>query len=151
MKWLIWMVVSLVGVVGVIALIGFFQPIAHEASRSADINAPPERVFVLLADVESYQSWWDGADVRSEVVERVPASRIVTRVVGETQFGGTWTIDIVPAGSGSRVTITERGEVYNVVFRTLSKFVFGHTATIESCLEAAKTKLETETQLPTGN
>ena len=143
MKWVIWIVVSLVAIIGVVALIGFFLPVAHEATRSTDINAPPERVFALFADVDNYQSWWNGAEVRSEVVERVPTSRIVTRVVGETQFGGTWTIDIVPAGTGSRVTITERGEVYNVVFRTLSKFVFGHTATIDSCLEAARTKLET--------
>jgi hypothetical protein len=141
MKWLIWIAVSLVAIAGIVALIGFFLPVAHEASRSADINAPPERVFALLADVGNYKSWWDGAEVRSEVVERVPTSRIVTRVVGETQFGGTWAIDIAPAPSGSRVTITERGEVYNVIFRTLSKFVFGYTSTMESCLEAARRKL----------
>jgi hypothetical protein len=65
----------------------------------------------------------------------------VTRVVGETQFGGTWTIEITPTVSGSHVTITERGEIYNVVFRTLSKFVFGYTSTMDSCLAAAGKKL----------
>ena len=138
MKWALWIVLSLVGAVGLVAMIGFFLPVAHEAARSADIAAPPERVFALLADVDSYKAWWDGAEVRSEVVERVPTSRIVTRVVGETQFGGTWTIDIAPAGTGSHVTITERGEVYNVIFRTLAKFVFGYTSSMESCLKAAQ-------------
>lgn len=141
MKWILWMVVSLVAVVGVTGLIGFFLPVGHEASRSAEINAPPERVFALLADVDRYQLWWSGATVRSEVVERVSPSKIVTRVIGETQFGGTWTIDIAPSGTGSRLTITERGEVYNVVFRTLSKYVFGHTATMEGCLAAARNRL----------
>jgi hypothetical protein len=61
--------------------------------------------------------------------------------VGETQFGGTWTIEIAPSANGSTVTITERGEIYNVIFRTLSKFVFGYTGTMEACLEAAKKKL----------
>lgn len=138
MKWVIWIVLSLIAVIGLTAVIGFFLPVGHEASRSADINASPDRVFALLSDVDRYQLWWPGATVKSEVVERVPPSRIVTKVVGETQFGGTWTIDIAPAGTGARVTITERGEVYNVVFRTLSKFVLGHTATMESCLEATR-------------
>jgi hypothetical protein len=74
-------------------------------------------------------------------MEGVPPTKLVTRVVGDTQFGGPWTIDIVPAPNGSRVTITERGEVYNVIFRTLSKFVFGYTSTMESCLAAAQKKL----------
>jgi len=141
MKWVIWIVVALVSVVGVIGLVGFFLPVGHEASRSLDINTPPDRAFALLADVDNYLKWWSGATVKSEVVERVPPSKIVTRVVGETQFGGTWTIDITPIESGSRITITERGEVYNVVFRTLSRFVFGHTATMESCLEAVRKRL----------
>lgn len=141
MKWVIWIVVALVSVVGVIGLVGFFLPVGHEASRSLDINTPPDRAFALLADVDNYLKWWSGATVKSEVVERVPPSKMVTRVVGETQFGGTWTIDITPIESGSRITITERGEVYNVVFRTLSRFVFGHTATMESCLEAVRKRL----------
>ena len=143
MRWVLWTIVALVGVVGVIALIGYFLPVSHEASRSAEFKAPPERVFALLSDPASYKTWWDGAEVKSEVVESVPPSKIVTRVVGETQFGGTWTIDIAPAPAGSRVTITERGEIYNVVFRTLSKFVFGYTSTMESCLAAAQKRLST--------
>lgn len=141
MRYALWILAALVGAIGLAALIGFFLPVAHEATRSAEVSAPPERAFALLADVDDYPSWWDGATVKSEVVERTAPSRIVTRVVGETQFGGTWTIEIAPAGAGSRVTITERGEVYNVVFRTLSRYVFGHTATIDSCLAAARTRL----------
>jgi hypothetical protein len=140
-KWLLWTLLSLVAIVGVIALIGYFLPVHHEASRSADLNAPPDRVFALMANPATYQQWWSGATVKSEVVDSVPPSRIVTRVVGETQFGGTWTIEIAPTPGGSRMTITERGEIYNVIFRTLSKFVFGYTATMESCLAAAQNRL----------
>lgn len=142
MRYALWILASLIGIVGVIALIGYVLPVGHEASRSAEINRPPDAVFALLADVNNYETWWDGADVKSEVVESVAPSRIVTRIVGETQFGGTWTIEIAPSSRGSRVTITERGEVYNVVFRTLSKFVFGYTGTMDACLAAARKKLE---------
>jgi hypothetical protein len=141
MKWVLWTIVALVGFVGALAVIGYFMPSGHEVSRSADFGTPPATVFALFSDVSSYKSWWDGADVKSVVVESVPPSRIVTKIVEETQFGGTWTIDIAPIATGSRVTITERGEVYNVLFRTLSKFVFGYTATMESCLEAAQKRL----------
>lgn len=143
MKWIIWIVVSLIALVGIVALIGFFLPAGHEASRSAEINKPPEAVFALIADPNTYSSWWSGAEVKSEVVESVPPSKLVTRVVGETQFGGTWTIEIAPIPTGSRVTITERGEIYNVVFRALARFVFGYTSTMDSCLEAMQKKLTT--------
>ena len=141
MKWILWTILSLVAVVGVIALIGYFLPVGHVASRSAEFNKPPDEVFRLFADPNAYRTWWDGATVASAVVERVQPTKVVTKIVGETQFGGTWTIDIAPTPAGSRVTITERGEIYNVIFRTLSKFVFGYESTMESCLAAAQKAL----------
>jgi hypothetical protein len=143
MKWILWTIVALVGFVGALALIGYFMPVGHEASRSADFNKPPDQVFALMSDPATYRQWWNGATVKSEVVETVAPSKIVTKVVGETQFGGTWTIDIAPTPNGSRMTITERGEIYNPVFRVLAKNVFGYTSTMEGCLEAAKKKLAT--------
>lgn len=143
MRYAIWFAAALMTIVGVLALVGYFLPVAHQASRSLEIERPPDAVFALLSDVDNYRSWWDGADVKSEVIERVPPSRIVTRIVGETQFGGTWTIEIAPTAAGSLVIITERGEVYNAVFRTLSKFVFGYTSTMDACLAAASKKLTT--------
>jgi len=141
MKWILWTVVALVGVIGVIALVGYFLPVVHEASRSAEIKTPPDQVFALIADPNTYNSWWDGAEVKTEVVERVPPTKLVTKIVGETQFGGTWTIDIAPTPNGSRLTLTERGEIYNPIFRALAKYAFGHAGTMESFLEAAKKKL----------
>ncbi len=143
MRWLLRLVVFVIAIVGAVALIGFFLPVDHVASRSAEIRKPPEAVFALFSEPNNYRSWWPGASVKSEVVESRPPNRIVTRVVGETQFGGTWTIDIVPTSSGSRVTITEHGEIYNVVFRALSKFVFGYSSTMASCLAAAAKQLKT--------
>jgi len=141
MRIAIWIVVSLIAVVGIVALIGFFLPVGHEASRSAEFNKPPEIVFALIADPDSYSGWWSGAQVKTAVVESVPPRKLVTKIVDETQFGGTWTWVITPTPNGSRMTITERGEIYNVVFRTLAKYVFGYTLTMDSFLEAAKKKL----------
>ncbi len=49
-------------------------------------------------------------------------------------FGGTWTYVLVPDVAGTRLTITEDGEVYNPLFRFLSRFVFSQTATIDTYL-----------------
>jgi len=46
-------------------------------------------------------------------------------------FGGRWEYDVAPDGNGSRLTITERGEVYNPIFRFMARFIFGYTKTIE--------------------
>ena len=143
MRIAIYVVVSLIAVVGIVALIGFFLPVGHEASRSADFNKPPEAVWALIADPSSYSGWWKGAEVKTAVVESVPSKRLVTKIVDETQFGGTWTWEITPTPAGSRLTITERGEIYNVVFRTLAKYAFGYTGTMDSFLEAAQKKLST--------
>jgi hypothetical protein len=141
MRIAIYVVVSLVAVVGVVALIGFLLPVNHQASRSAEFNKPPDAVWALIADPNSYRGWWKGADVKTAVVESVPPSKLVTKIVDETQFGGTWTFEITPTTSGSRLTITERGEIYNVIFRALAKYVIGYTGTMESFLEALKLKL----------
>ena len=141
MKWTVRVAAAVILVLLILPVVGMFLPAGHEASRSADFDVPPERVFALMANPNDYKSWWDGADVQSEVVESIAPTKLVTRIVGETQFGGTWTIEITPIPTGSRVTITERGEIYNVVFRALSKFVFGYTSTMDSCLQAARKKL----------
>ena len=99
---------------------GATQPVAHVASRSKRIPARPERVWRLIADPVASKGW--GGNVKTEVVEEDPPRRRVTKIVGESAFGGTWTFEIAPEGhDASTVTITERGEVYNPLFRTVMK------------------------------
>ena len=143
MRVALWIIVALVALIALLASVGFLLPVDHVASRSAEFNQPPEAVWSLIADPGRYQEWWPGADVKTAVVESIPPSRLVTRIVDETQFGGTWTFEISPTASGSRLTITERGEIYNVIFRALAKYVFGYTSTMDGFLEAAKQKLST--------
>jgi uncharacterized protein YndB with AHSA1/START domain len=148
----------LAAVIALVVIIGYALPVAHVASRDGVIAAPPDRVFALIADVERYPSWRSGVasvDVVSrtprlrwietdrsgdtitfEVVEAHPPSKRVTRIADPSlPFGGTWICELRPEGSGTRIVVTERGEVYNPVFRFMSRFVFGHTATMEAFLK----------------
>ena len=143
MKW-VWRGVGFtIAVAAAVASIGYLLPVTHEASRSAEFSQPPEAVFALISNLDTYPAWWPENDAKVEVLEASPPSRFVTRIVGETAFGGTWTWQIDNISTGSRVTITERGEIYNPMFRTLARFVFGYTSTMESCLNAARVKLNT--------
>jgi hypothetical protein len=68
-------------------------------------------------------------------------SLLVARIADPSlPFGGTWTYRIAPAAGGSDLAITEDGEVYNPIFRFMSKFVFGHTATLDTFLRNLQAK-----------
>ena len=70
-----------------------------------------------------------------EILDATAPRRLVTRIVGEgLPFGGQWVFDVERQGDGSRLTITEHGEVYSPLFRFVSRFVMGHTSTIDGYL-----------------
>ena len=164
MKWILWILLTLVAVVAVVACIGWLLPVGHEATRSEELAKPPETIYALIADVKNYPQWWKETSqvdmlvdepnrttfrqhtstgpIVMTVTERQPPAKMVTKIDDPDQpFGGTWTWTIAPTPSGSRLTITERGEVYNPIFRFMSRFVFGYTATMDSCLAAMKQRL----------
>ena len=75
--------------------------------------------------------------VTYELVEDVPEGKIVTRIA-DTNLGysGTWSYVFEPAAGGTTLHITEDGEVPNLLFRLMSRYVFGYTATIDTYLKA---------------
>lgn len=158
MKLLIYIVVGIVGTVlllaGVMALIGSMLPKAHVASRSILLHRrSPQDVYAVVRDFGSAPKW--RADVKRievetpvyfrevgkhgavnyELVEDVPAQRMVTRI-RDTDLGysGQWTYTFTPESDGTRVTIREDGEVSNVLFRFMSRYIFGQTSTIDGYL-----------------
>jgi len=158
-RWAIYAVTALGVLLAAVVGIGYMLPVAHVASADAMIAAPPDHVFALLTDVSAYPRWrpdvsrvevlsrapvrWrergSTGDITFEIQENMAPARLVTRIADPTlPFGGTWTFQLTPTSGGTRVTITEHGEVYNPVFRFVSRFVFGHTATIEQFLTALK-------------
>ena len=140
----------------IVFAVGYLLPVSHVAARTASLGSPPDRVYATLADVEHHTGW--RSDVKSvevlsnapvkrwrehgsngaitfEVVETQPPTRLVSRIAdADLAFGGTWTYELTPQGSGTQLTITERGDVYNPLFRFMSRFIFGHTATMERFL-----------------
>lgn len=142
----------------VIAVVGWSLPVRHRASRQATYAATPEAVYAAITTVEDFPAWRSGitkveivdtgAGARSfreisddgpilyVVEEAVPSRRLVTRIADRSlPFGGTWSYELTPAPSGTTLRITEDGEVYNPIFRFMSRFVFTHHATIDTYLK----------------
>jgi hypothetical protein len=111
---------------------GAYLPAAHVASRSRRIPARPEIVWGLINDPVATKGW--GGTVKTEPVEQDAPRLLVTKIVDETAFGGTWTFEIAPEGhDASTLTITERGEIYNPLFRTVMRLM-GHTRGMDAYL-----------------
>ena len=119
----------------VVGLLGYGTtlPVAHVATRSKRIPGRPAVVWGLINDPIATKGWAGAAT--TEIVEQDEPRVLVTKIVGESAYGGTWTFEIAPDGhDASTVTITERGEVYNPAFRMLSRYVFGQTRSLETYL-----------------
>ena len=137
MKWVLWTIAALAALIAVVAVIGWLLPVKHDATRNAYINRPIDRVYADISNVEAYASWLEGVEpVEVRVEEATPPSRFITRIAPGQPFGGTWTFTLATEGSGTRVTIVEHGEVYNPIFRFMSRFVFGHTASMDAFLRS---------------
>ncbi len=140
MKWL-WIILgSVAGVIALIAIVGVNLPVSHVASRRARFRQTPAAIWTAIS--RDGQKTFREDDVNYEVLEAVPDRRLVTRIADKNlPYGGTWTYEIEPGGTGpgaagSTLHIVERGEVYNPIFRFVSRYVMGHTATIDNSLRA---------------
>ena len=161
MKLLLYIVIGVIAgialLAGVIALIGSRLPTTHTASRSVLLHQSPEQAYAIVRDFASAPTWRSdvkrievqtqpgqhlhfreegkNGTVNFELAEDVPSRRMVTRILDtDLGYSGKWTYVFTPENSGTRVTITEDGEVSNVLFRFMSHYVFGQTATLDSYL-----------------
>jgi hypothetical protein len=154
MKIVLSVAVIIAGVIAIVVLTGVLLPKHHTATRSAFIKASPEQVFKLISgpqdwrtDLKSYavvekdgkhfvrETDKDGQTITYERLEFSPPRLLKSRIADKNlPFGGGWTWRIEQQNGGCLVTITEDGEIYNPVFRFVSRFVIGYTRTIDRYL-----------------
>jgi uncharacterized protein YndB with AHSA1/START domain len=141
------------------ALAGSFLPRDHVARMEIELRSSPERVWTLVSNLGDSARWRSdisrvemlpaaGGGVRFvehskkgnvafELLRQEPWRLQVVRVIDDDQpFGGTWTWELAPKGSGTRLTITEAGFIKNPVFRLMSRLFFSQTATMDAYLRA---------------
>jgi hypothetical protein len=158
---------SVIGLIALVLIIGALLPRKHTASREIILGRVPAEVYPTLRDFASAPKW--RPDLKSvemlddlngrirfredskngrityEVLEDTPPEKLVTRIVDrDLGYFGTWTYLLAPAEQETRLRITEEGETPNVLFRFVSRFVFGHTATMDAYLRALGRKFGEE-------
>ena len=134
----------------------------HVTSVRIVLKRPPAEVFAVISDRAAQTQWradlksveilppQDGrvvfrettrmGPVRYVVDEAEAGRRLVTRILDEDLgYRGRWIFELEPDGAGTRLTITEEGEVTSWMFRALSPF-FSKTATLEAYLKALAAK-----------
>jgi hypothetical protein len=133
-------------------------PVDHVATCSAAIGRDPKTLYDTVEDDGESPAWrpdvvrvmrsqdlaghpvWVevGAHGMSmqydETVSSSAAGRIVRRIDEPgAPFGGTWTYTFISQGPRAAViAIREDGEIYNPLFRFLSKYFFGYTSTMRT-------------------
>jgi len=155
MKILLLIVGSLVSLILLVIIIGLMLPKRHVATRAARYHTSPEALFVLITGPQNWRpdllqsvESTDSAGRRFvqetsrnkevityELLDIQPPTSVKRKIVTQNlPYSGSWTFTLQPAGEDTLVRITEDGEVSNPVFRFVSRFILGHTATIDSYL-----------------
>jgi uncharacterized protein YndB with AHSA1/START domain len=163
MRWVALGVIVISAIAGLVALIGSRLPRSHHASGERTLPVPPELLWRTLTDVDAYPSWRrdvkrvirladrDGKPMWIEegksgkltfAFERIEAPKVLVSRIADPNlpFGGTWTFEVAPAPHGSRLRISEAGEIYNPLFRFMARFIFGYDGTINAYLTALEGK-----------
>jgi len=156
---------SVVGILIVLAvtatIIGSRMAADHIASKSLTVKRPPADVYAVVRNFGHAAEWRSdlkrvevlAADrfrehgsygaVTYQIVEDVPNIRIVTKIVDvDLGYSGSWEYALNGSDDGTVVTITERGVVSNPLFRFMSRYLFGHTATINAYLRSLDARLQ---------
>jgi len=154
LKW-VGVALAVVLAVAVVAyVVGSRLPREHAVTVSARYAAPPDLLWRVISDVRNSASF--RRDIESVELlassfgvqrwrERSrhgtttyvmdawdPPHRMVTRIADDAlPYGGSWEFRVERDGTGSRLSITERGFVTPPVFRFMQTFVFGLTRTLE--------------------
>ncbi|MGW4891734.1 SRPBCC family protein [Kitasatospora sp. NPDC004240] len=139
-------------------------PVEHVTEGGLDLAQPPGAVWDVMTDIDLYPAWRrnlthverlpaPGAQVRwreydrhghttYEVLESEAPHLLVTGIADpELPYGGTWTSVLTPAGSGSSLTITERGEIRRPLYRFVHHYLMREDREIHRYLDALAHRL----------
>jgi hypothetical protein len=152
-------------IVLVVVTIGAFLPQQHISTCAARFQQSPYAIWEAITDYGKFPAWrkdvvrvealpevngkpaWrefgrQGGSIPYQVMVMVPPRALVTRIADpKLPFGGTWTYEISSSpDGGSLLRVTEDGEIYNPIFRFVSRFVLGYSRTQEEYLRALGAK-----------
>lgn len=160
MKWILITGGAIICLIAIIYLVGMLLPVKHSATIQEVLPAGNEEVWSRITDVSEFGRWRKGLDrvevindmewieisgrnkIPMRITEKADGKRLVTMINSkDLPFGGEWIYSLQPKGDSTLLTITENGEVYNPVFRFVSRFIMGHKSTLRQYMSSLKASL----------
>ena len=171
MRWIIVATGVLIALTVVAAAAGYLFPQTRITARSAVLPASLHRVWAAITNVSDYPRWRrdvkavdvlatvDGRPawrehalhgvIACQTDEMTPPRRLVVRIRDRNlTYGGTWTYELTEERAGTRVTITERGEITHPMCRGIARFVFGYAGNLDAYLSALHRDLSPGQSMP---
>lgn len=159
MYWILFVMGALASLVLAVIVGGLVTSRRYVASRAVTVRATPETIWNLVRDVGAYAEWrpeiesalvdgeeWQefmtGRALRFGVVASEAPRRFVARMLDDdVSSTREWTWDLAPGDRGTRVTLTERGEIGNPIARFVAAQMSGHSRSIDAVLGALAIKV----------
>lgn len=127
--------IAVFAAIGIVVMLAYRRPDQFRIARSASVQAPPEKVYVLINDLKGFNSWnpflrmepdakvtysgpaagrgaayaWEGRKTgagRMEIVETAAPSRVEMRLEFLKPFVATNTAEFTIDGRGRETTVT---------------------------------------------
>ena len=158
-----------------IYFLGSRLPVEHQVVLERRLEAPVDEVWARVRDLGASADWrsdvaamrrleeaegevWEATTsfgpVRFAVEVDEAPHRLVTRIVDNEDFGGTWTYVLEPADGHTQLRLTEDGEVHGNMMRFFAHYLFGYDATARLHLDDLERETEggapAETDAPAG-
>ena len=168
MKMVLYPVFVIAAIAGVAYLVGLFMSGEHVARRSIIIDAPIEKVWNAVTDIENQAAWrgdlkevkiieksekglvWieypkKGRPITFREKAKKPYSRYEIEILPGGSFSGYWIGEFSEVDNGVKLEFTEVGKIHNLIFRVPAYFFFDLEKTIKEYQENLKNHLETNT------
>jgi hypothetical protein len=143
--------------IAAVVLTGYMLPKHHIASRAAIFRATPDQLFALIASQQNWrpdvlhaeldngpngqrllrETTRDGNKMTYAITAANPPNSLTRTIIGKNlPFDGSWTYTLTPTPNGTTVRIVEDANIYNPVFRFMSRFILGYTGSMDKYLQA---------------
>jgi hypothetical protein len=158
MRILIFILATLALLVAIVLLIGWLLPATREGRAETTIDAAPDLVLAVIADVEAQPEWRDvGAVTRTEtgwfevtargkridfVTEEMTSERIRLHFTSDAGYSGEWQAVLQPVAGGTRISVVERAEVPSPLGRIVARLIFDPTEFATAYLASLKARVE---------
>jgi len=159
LSWILPLFALLITLVIAVVVIGYLLPQSHRATRRATFHHPPETLYARITGPQDWRNvtktdlppenntprWTEKSrhgTITFEQAAAQPPLLFQCRIADKNlPFAGTWTFQLTPNTNSTTLQITEDGIVHNPLFRFISRFLIGHTKSLDTYLTSLATHL----------